>query len=168
MEALSYFLRRAREGDFLTGFKVNGRGGEGLEVTHLLFAYDTLLFCEASHTQLTYLSWLLMWFEAISGLKINLTKCELIPVGRAENLDELALVLGCKVGVLPTTYLGLPLGAPYNSLVAWDGVEERFRKRLALWKRQCILKGGRLTLIRSTLSSLPTYFLSLFLMPRIV
>ncbi|RVW54974.1 hypothetical protein CK203_096317 [Vitis vinifera] len=145
MEALSYFLRRAREGDFLTGFKVNGRGGEGLEVTHLLFAYDTLLFCEASHTQLTYSSWLLMWFEAISGLKINLTKCELIPVGRAENLDELALVLGCKVGVLPTTYLGLPLGAPYNSLVAWDGVEERFRKRLALWKRQCILKGGRLT-----------------------
>ena len=109
-----------------------------------------------------------MWFEAISGLKINLTKSELIPVGRAENLDELALVLGCKVGVLPTTYLGLPLGAPYNSLVAWDGVEERFRKRLALWKRQCILKGGRLTLIRSTLSSLPTYFLSLLLMPRIV
>ena len=46
MEALSYFLRRAREGDFLTGFKVNGRGGEGLEVTHLLFVDNTLVFCE--------------------------------------------------------------------------------------------------------------------------
>ena len=57
-----------------------------------------------------------MWFEVISGLKINLTKSELISVGKAEKLDELALVLGCKVGVLPTTYLGLPLGA---LLICW-------------------------------------------------
>ena len=89
-------------------------------------------------------------------------------MGRVENLEELALVLGCKVGMLPTTYLGLPLGAPYNSLVAWDGVEERFRKRLALWKRQYISKGGRLTLIRSTFSNLSIYFLSLFRMSWIV
>ena len=109
-----------------------------------------------------------MWFEVISGLKINLTKSELISVGKAEKLDELALVLGCQVGVLPTSYLGLPLGGPFNSLVAWDGVEERSCKRLALWKRQYISKGGRLTLIRSTLSSLSIYFLSLFRIPRIV
>ena len=50
MEALSCLLRRAREGGYLTDFKVNGKGGEGLEVTHLLFADDTLVFCEASHT----------------------------------------------------------------------------------------------------------------------
>ena len=109
-----------------------------------------------------------MWFEAISILKINLTKSGLILVGRVEDLDELALVLGCKVGVLLTTYLGLPLGAPYNSLVAWDGVEERFCKRLTLWKRQYISKEGKLTLIRSMLSSLPIYFFSLFRMLRIV
>ncbi|RVW47093.1 hypothetical protein CK203_109034 [Vitis vinifera] len=39
-----------------------------------------------------------------------------------ENLEELAFVLGCRVGVLSTSYLGLPLGAPHNSLTAWDGV----------------------------------------------
>ena len=115
---------------------------------------------------MTYLSWLLMWFEAILGLKINLTKSELILLRRVENLDELALVLGHKV--LLTTYLGFPLGAPFNSLVAWDGVEERFHKRLVLWKIQYISKGGKLTLIRSTLSSLSIYFLSLFRMPRFV
>ena len=48
----------------------------------------------------------------------------------------------------------------------WDGVEERFRKRLVNWKRQYISKGGRLTLIRSCLSNLPTYAMSLFRMPR--
>ena len=37
------------------------------------------------------------------GLKINLIKCELIPIGRVENLEELAFELGCKVGMLLTS-----------------------------------------------------------------
>ena len=74
--------------------------------------------------------------------------------------------LGCKVGGLPSCYLGLPLGAPFKSVAVWDGVEERFQKRLAMWKRQYISKGGRLTLIQSTLSSMPIYFMSFFCMPR--
>ena len=113
-----------------------------------------------------YLCWLLMWFEAISGLRINLNKSEIIPAKRITDVDVLALELGCKVGTLPSSYLGLPLGAPHNSIAVWDGIKERFRKRLTLWKRQYISKGERLTLIRSTLSCLPVYFMSLFRLPR--
>ncbi|RVW69295.1 hypothetical protein CK203_061342 [Vitis vinifera] len=76
--------------------------------------------------------------------------------------------LGCKVGSLPSTYLGLPLGASHKSVKVWDKVEERMRKKLALWKRQFISKGGRITLIRSTLASMPTYLMSLLRMPRVV
>ena len=76
-----------------------------------------------------------MWFEAVSGLRINLEKSELIPVGRVENIDDLALDFGCKVGSLPSTYLGLPLGALFKSMTVWDGVEEHFHRRLAMWKR---------------------------------
>ena len=32
--------------------------------------------------------------------------------------------LGCKVGSLPSTFLGMPLDAHYNSIATWDGVEE--------------------------------------------
>ena len=39
-------------------------------------------------------------------------------------------------------------------------------KRLAGWKRLYLSKGGRLILLKSTLSSLPTYFLSLFTIPQ--
>ncbi|RVW51874.1 hypothetical protein CK203_067969 [Vitis vinifera] len=129
-----------------------GRRGDRALVSHLLFADDTLVFCDTSQDQMTYLSWLLMWFEAISGLRINLDKSEILPVGRVENLELLAHEVGCKVGRLPTSYLGIPLGANHKSVAVWDGVEERFRKRLAKWKRQFISKGGRMTLIRSTLS----------------
>ena len=41
-------------------------------------------------------------------------------------------------------------------------------KKLSRWKRLYLSKGGRLTLLRSTLSSLPTYFLSLFTIPKAV
>ena len=84
-------------------------------------------------------------------------KSEILPVGRVENLEVLALEVGCKVGRLPTSYLGLHLGANHKSVTIWDGVEERFRKRLAMWKRQFISKGGRITPIRSTLSSICPY-----------
>ena len=109
-----------------------------------------------------------MWFEAFFRLRINLSKSVIILVGRVSNVETLAAELGCDVGSLPTTYLGLPLGAPHKSVGAWDSIKERFRKRLASWKGQYISKGRRLTLIQSSLSSLPIYFLSWFRMPKLV
>ncbi|RVX16452.1 hypothetical protein CK203_005912 [Vitis vinifera] len=67
---------------------------------------------------MAYLSWLLMWFEVISSLRINLDKNEIFSVGRVENLKVLALEVGCKVGRLPTSYLGLHLEAWLVEL--WD------------------------------------------------
>ena len=67
-----------------------------------------------------------MWLEACSSLRINLEKSELILMGRVPNIEDLALELGCKVGGLPSCYLGLPLGAPFKLVAMWDGVEERF------------------------------------------
>ena len=132
MGALSRLILRAVRGGFLSGYRVKGRSGDGALVSHLLFADDTLVCCDASQDQMAYLSWLLMWFEAISGLRINLDKNEILPVGRVKNMEALALEAGCKVGRLPSSYLGIPLGANHKSVAVWDGVEERFRKRLAM------------------------------------
>ena len=106
-----------------------------------------------------------MWFEALSRLKINLIKSAILHMGSVENPESLSLELGCNIFSLPTTYLGLPLGAKHNSTRVWDGVEENFRKRLALWKDDTFQKGGD-TLIRSTLSNMPIYLMSLFRMPK--
>ncbi|RVW70288.1 LINE-1 retrotransposable element ORF2 protein [Vitis vinifera] len=159
---------RAVEGGYLSGCNIRGGSRTSLNISHLFFADDTIVFCEASKEQVSHLSWILFWFEAASGLRINLAKSEIIPVGEVEDTLELAAELGCRVGSLPSHYLGLPLGVPNRATSMWDGVEERIRRRLALWKRQYISKGGRITLIKSTLASLPIYQMSIFRMPKSV
>ena len=91
-----------------------------------------------------YLSWILLCFEALSTccvVRVNLDKSVIFLVGEMENVDQLAHELGCKVGALPSMYLGLSLGARHYAVSVWEGIEERFRKRLASWKRLYISKG---------------------------
>ena len=127
MEALSSLISRAVKNGFIRGFKATGRRGEGVSVSHLLFVDDTLLFCEDDRDQLIFWKWVVICFEVVSGLKINLQKSKIIPIGGVEEVDRAATVFGCKVGNLPTNYLGLPLGASHKSCRVWDGVEERFK-----------------------------------------
>ena len=168
MEVLSVLIRRAVEGGFISGCSIWRGRRQTINISHLLFADDTVVFCEAKKEHITHLSWILFWFEAASGLKINLAKSEILPIGEVEEVDEMAMELGCRVGQLLAVYLGLPLGAPNKASSVWDGVEEKVRRRLVLWKRQYISKGGRITLIKTTMSSMPLYQMSLFRMPKTV
>ena len=131
-------------------------------VTHLFFVDDTLIFYDALTSQVEYLWEILASFGAVSGLHINLAKSELVLVGEVTNMEELVALLGCRQSSLPMTYLGLPLGAKFKDRAIWNSILERMERRLTSWKQLYLSKGGKITLIESTLSSLPTYFLSLF------
>jgi len=71
-------------------------------------------------------------------------------------MDEIVQVLNCKAGTLPTTYLGLPLGASNKDLSVWNPVIERVKKQPEGWQKRYFPKCGKEVLIRSTLSSIPT------------
>ena len=103
MKALSCLINRVVEGNYFSGSRIAVGRGEDLAIYHLLYVDDTLIFCQANIEQLKYLSWILMWFEALSGFKINLNKSEVIPMGAVDNVEVLASELGCKVGSLPTS-----------------------------------------------------------------
>ena len=55
MEVLSRLLRRTEEGDFLRGFQASPNARGGLHISHLLFADDTILLCDASREKLLYI-----------------------------------------------------------------------------------------------------------------
>jgi hypothetical protein len=130
-----------------------------------MFADDMLVFSGASLDQVQAIDDLLICFELVSGLKVNLAKSILVLVGEVSNVGALGEVLGCEVGTLPIPYLGLPLGSRFKDKASWNGVVEKSIRVLASWKRMSLSKGGRIALIKSTLSNFPTYLLSILPIP---
>ncbi|RVX17758.1 putative ribonuclease H protein [Vitis vinifera] len=100
------------------------------------------------------------------SLPNNLEKSTISGINtRQEVLSSLALVLECRVSEWPLSYLGLPLGGNPKTICFWDPVVERISRRLDGWKKAYLSLGGRITLIQSCLSHIPSYFLSLFKIP---
>ena len=168
MEVLSILLKKIGESNLINGFHVGAVNSVGVRISHLLFADDIILFCDASKEQMMSIRLALSCFQAFMGLKVNVGKSEIVLVGEVNNQDALANILQCGVGSLLMKYLGMPLGTSFKTASLWNPILEKTEKKLSGWKRLYLSKGGRLTLLKSTLSSLPTYFLSLFTVPKAV
>ena len=166
MEVLSRILKKTEENNLIRRFQVGAVNSVGVQISHLLFADDIILFCDASREQLLSIRLLLSCFQAFTGLKVNVGKSEIAPVGEVNNLVALASILQCRVGSLPMKFLGMLLGTSFKTASIWNPILEKMQKKLSGWKRLYLSKGGRLTLLKSTLSSLPMYFLSLFTIPK--
>lgn len=120
-------------------------------------------FGEWSVKNVTNLMYILKCFQMESGLKVNIDTSRLfgIEVDR-EEVEEWADLLDCRFGVVPFVYLGLPVWSSTRNKEHWRPVIEKFDNRLADRKARLISFGGRLTLVKSVLGSLPLFFLSLF------
>lgn len=133
---------------------------------HLQFADDTLFFCYGKDSSLLILNHVLAIFEEVSGLKINRGKCCIVGINCDEDrVIRWADLARCKIGRLPSSYLGLPLGGNPKFAALWDPVIDKVQKRLASWKKGFFSKTGRLTLIKSVSSGVPVYFFSHFRAP---
>ena len=130
MEALGRMLDKTIHEGRMSGLSVGNLEGRSMAVSHLLFVDDTLIFCEADLDQILIFHMILIWFEAVSDLKINLGKSELVPVGVVHNIDLFLVVLGCKQGSLPMKYLGLPLGAKFKDKTIWNPILEKMKRQL--------------------------------------
>ena len=156
---------KVEDSGLIRGFQASMSDADKLCISHLLFADDTMVMCDADPEQLMYLRLVMTRFEATTGLRVNMAKSEIVPVGEVENIRVLADILSCRIGSLPMSYLGMPLGSASKSISIWNPIIEKMERRLAGWKRLYLSKDGRLTLLKNTLSSLPTFYLSLFTIP---
>ncbi|GJU72871.1 putative RNA-directed DNA polymerase, eukaryota, reverse transcriptase zinc-binding domain protein [Tanacetum coccineum] len=162
-EALSVAIEEAIEGGTFNGVRV---GNDPLIVSHFQFADDVIFLGEWSYMNLKNLLRILRCFHIASGLKVYLSKSALYGVGVSRNeVDWMASTLKCTPGSLPFNYLGLPVGANMSISCHWSPIIEKVQKRLSSWKARCLSIGGRLTLVKSVLGSLPLYYFSIFRAP---
>ncbi|GKF24251.1 hypothetical protein Tco_0076573, partial [Tanacetum coccineum] len=73
---------------------------------------------------------------------------------------------GCLENNLPFTYLGVKVAANTTRINSWNKVIQKVTSKLSKWKVKSLSVGGRLTLFKSVLGSLPTYYMSLFKAPN--
>jgi hypothetical protein len=165
-EGLGGLMRRAVELNRFRGFKV---GRNGVVISHLQYADDTLCIGEASVENLWTLKAILRGFEMVSGLKVNFWKSNILGVNVSTNFMRLASVfLNCRVGSIPFKYLGLPVGANIRRESTWEPLLNSLRKRLGGSVNRHVSLGGRITLLNSVLNSIPIFYLSFLKVPILV
>lgn len=115
--------------------------GCGENVSLLQYADDAMFFGEWSRRNALNLIHILKCFELGWGLKVNISKSRILGVEvSAAEIEVVASSIGCAHETFPFYYL-------------------------SSWKAKSLLIGGRLTLVKSVLGSLPIYYLSLFKAP---
>jgi len=66
---------------------------------------------------------------------------------------------------IPFTYLGLEVGGNPRKKKFWEPVLNKLKLRLSVWKGRFLSMAGRICLIKSVITTIPLYYLSLFKAP---
>ncbi|GKB30752.1 RNA-directed DNA polymerase, eukaryota [Tanacetum coccineum] len=139
---------------------------ESLTLSHLFYADDAVFVGKWDKSNLITIVNVLKCFFLASGLKINLHKSKLMGIGIPQ--DEVTMAanfIGCNILSTPFNYLGVKVGGVMSKSSSWEDVLAKISSRLSKWKLKTLSIGGRLTLIKSVLSSMPLYQMFIYKVP---
>lgn len=132
----------------------------------LQFADDALIMGDWSFENVNNLSRFLTCSYMASGLKVNFSKRKIFGIGVSHlEVSNFASILGYQASKFSSIYLGLPIGSNMCNHSNWTPIISKFQKMLSNWKSKILSVGGRLTLLKSVLGSLTTYYFSLLKAP---
>ncbi|KAJ4747435.1 RNA-directed DNA polymerase (reverse transcriptase)-related family protein [Rhynchospora pubera] len=164
-DTLARMFHRGRQAQIIHGLGPSILNN--IPITNIHYADDIIFFLQANVYNIEHVKWAMLLFEALTGIKINFSKTELIGINIDESLcHHLAQVFGCKVGSLPLHYLGIPLHYRKLTNSDWSCVVDKVSSKLQQWKGAFLSIGGRLILVNSVLSAVPLYTLSMYKMPE--
>ena len=120
-------MEQKKKDERIKGFKPSSKCTQ----RHQQFVDDTIMGGEASVKEAKAMKDTLDTYSRGLGQLINWDKSSVFFINTLEQRQKkISSILGCQVGKLPSTYLGLPLGTiPSDSF--WNGIMERFSKKLA-------------------------------------
>ncbi|KAB1222425.1 hypothetical protein CJ030_MR2G028753 [Morella rubra] len=80
--------------------------------------------------------------------------------------DSICSTLRIPIASTLGTYLGLPTCLPRSKSRAFAEIKDEVQRKVASWKAKTLSQAGRTILIQSVVTALPSYFMSVFLLPK--
>nr|GEX97885.1 RNA-directed DNA polymerase, eukaryota [Tanacetum cinerariifolium] len=158
MESLHISLNNILNSGLDKGIRID----ESLTLSHLFYADDAVFIGKWDKANVITIVNMLKCFYLVSGLKINIQNSKIMGIGTSqEEVDTDANVIGCNTFSLPFNYLGVKVGSSSSRSNFWDEVIAKLSFRLSKWKIKTLSIGGRFTLNKAFLSSLPIYLMSI-------
>jgi hypothetical protein len=163
-DVLTRMLFKAERGGLIRGMRPNLRAGG---VMSLQYADDTILFSDPDELNLRKLKCCLVWFEKLSGMRINYHKSELVPLNLSEEQVHLAAhIFSCPIGSFPIKYLGVPLHFDNLKREDLQPLVDMIMNKIASWRGKLLSQAERVMLIKTCLASIPVYLMSFIKFPK--
>ncbi|XP_074291223.1 uncharacterized protein LOC141617999 [Silene latifolia] len=135
-----------------SGFKFHSLCGR-INLTHLCFSDDLLLFCHGSKQPVSILLEAFDQFSKATGLQMNVNKSNIYMNG-VDDATNAAILdsTGMSIASLPFRYLGVPITSKKLSVLDCAILVEKIVGRIMALGARKLSYGGRLVLVQSVLS----------------
>ncbi|XP_031127477.1 uncharacterized protein LOC116029567 [Ipomoea triloba] len=136
-------------------------------VSHIFFADDSLLFFKATMQEAGVIKHCLTDYENMSGQTVNYHKSSVCFSRNTSEADryEVAAVLDVVQASNFGKYLGLPSFIGREKRAVFSYIEDRIKHRIGSWSKKLISQAGKEVLLKSVAQSMPTFSMSVFLIP---
>ena len=165
VEGFTSLLTRAEMEGRITGVSICRRAPT---ISNLLFADDSLLFCQTAHREVEEITKILQVYAGASGQAINMDKSSIYFSSNTPKLQRawVKSTLGVKEVEKFESYLGLPtlFGRAKNQTFSF--LKDRVWKKLQGWKGLMLSRAGKEVLIKAMAQSIPTYTMGVFQLPK--
>ncbi|XP_013713803.1 uncharacterized protein LOC106417565 [Brassica napus] len=137
-----------------------------LQLSHLMFADDVMIFFDGGAASLHAISETLDDFAGWSGLNVNRYKSELFLAGLTPQETEETARYEYPIGTLPTRYLGLPLMHRKLRISEYDPLLNKLAGTFRAWAVKMLSYAGRLHLLSSVINGTVIFWMSAFILPK--
>ncbi|KAG7591509.1 Reverse transcriptase domain [Arabidopsis thaliana x Arabidopsis arenosa] len=151
---------------FNSGYIFHHPKTSGLNISHLMFADDVMIFFDGGSTSLHGINETLDDFAGWSGLTINRDKTELFLAGVDESEFVAISEYGFPRATLPIRYLGLPLMSRKLRIAEFAPLVDKIKGKMSSWAVKSLSFAGRLQLLSSVISGIVVFWISTFMLPK--
>jgi hypothetical protein len=135
-----------------------------LNLTHLAFADDVLLFCRGDLQSVEKLFEAFNAFSDATGLVMNPRKCKASFGGVEDDQKNKVLqTTGFTEGNFPVRYLGIPLSSKKLAISHYLPLIDKIVSRIRHWTSHLLSIAGRIQLVKSVITAITQYWM--FTMP---